>query len=151
MRDPHGRGVLAGAPGAGGDWVFAGQRPNTTFSLPAATRAKWGEPPPAQRPRHIALVAWRPLVKGGLRGFATVELPIGLRLIDCPVLISNGKAWVNLPSKPVLDREGWQKTDPNGKPAYTAILQWRSRELSDWFSEVVIATIRRIYPGALDR
>jgi hypothetical protein len=88
--------------------------------------------------------------KGASRGFATVELPIGLKLIDCPVLVTDGKAWVSLPSKPVLDREGRQKTDINGKPAFTATLEWRSRELSDRFSVAVIAAIRGVYPSALD-
>jgi hypothetical protein len=67
-----------------------------------------------------------------------------------PQLASNRKAWVCLPSKPVLDRDGRQRTDFNGKPAFTAIPEWLSRELSDRFSEVVIATIRQMYPGALD-
>jgi hypothetical protein len=43
-----------------------------------------------------------------------------------------------------------RKTDANGKPAFAAILEWRSRELGDRFSEIVIAAIRRIHPGALD-
>jgi hypothetical protein len=85
-----------------------------------------------------------------LRGFATVELPIGLKLVDCPVLVSNGKAWVNLPSKPVLDRDGLQKTDVRGKPAYAAILEWRSRDLSERFSEAVITAIRQRHPDAVD-
>jgi hypothetical protein len=65
-------------------------------------------------------------------------------------LVSNGKSWVNLPAKPVLDRDGHHKTGPDGKPAYTAIVQWRSRDLSDRFSEAVIKAIRRMHPGALD-
>jgi hypothetical protein len=60
------------------------------------------------------------------------------------------KAWASLPSKPVLERDGQQKTDVNGKPAYGAILGWRSHELSDRFSQVVITAIRQMYPGALD-
>jgi hypothetical protein len=85
------------------DRVIAGQRPDTTFSAPAAIRAAWGQPPTAQRPRTIALVAWRPVVKDALRGFAKVLQPSGLKLIDCPILVSTGKTWASLPSKPVLD------------------------------------------------
>jgi hypothetical protein len=103
------------------------------------------------RPRTITLVAWRPVVKGALRGFATVFLPIGLKLVDCPVLASNGKVWVNLPSKPVVDRNGKHKTESNGKLAYAPVIEWRSRQLSDRFSEAVIEAIRCTYPGALDK
>jgi hypothetical protein len=53
------------------------------------------------RPR-LRLISFKPLTKGALRGFAHVELPSGLRITDCPVLISNGKTWATLPSKPVL-------------------------------------------------
>jgi hypothetical protein len=35
------------------------------------------------------LVGWKPLVKGTLRGFTIVELPIGLEAVDCPVLIGS--------------------------------------------------------------
>jgi hypothetical protein len=145
-------------PAAGGAAVEAGirfadeRRPDITIASNAATRARRGEPSQQsqQRPRTIALVARRPLIKGALRGFVTVRLSIGLEIVDCPVLASNGKTWANLPAKPVLDRDGRQKNDVNGKPAYTAILQWRERELSDRFSEVVIDAIRRMHPGALD-
>jgi hypothetical protein len=35
----------------------------------------------------LRLVSWKPLNKGALRVFGTVELPIGLKLIDCPVFV----------------------------------------------------------------
>jgi hypothetical protein len=98
----------------------------------------------------MALVAWRRLAKGTLRGFASVELPIGLRLIDCPVYVGKSGAFAALPSKPRIDKEGRKRTDPNGKPAYAPVLEWRSRALRERFSEVVIAAFRRMYPGALD-
>jgi hypothetical protein len=85
-----------------------------------------------------------------LRSFASVELPIGRKLVDCSVLVSNRKVWVSLLSKPVPDRDGRQKTDPYGRLVYASLLNCRSRELSDRFSDVVIAAIREIYPTALD-
>jgi len=80
----------AWASAEAGDRNNAEQRFDTTITPNAATRAVWGEPR-KQRPRTISLVDWRPYVKGALRGFATVLLPIGLKLVDCPVLASNGK------------------------------------------------------------
>jgi hypothetical protein len=139
-----------GPAAAGAGIGHAGdRRSDITIAPNVATRASQGEPS-RQRQRAIALIAWRPLVKGALRGFVTVRLSIGREIVDCPILASNGKAWVNLPAKPVLDRDGRQKNDINGKPAYTAILQWRERELSDRFSEIVIDGLRRMHPGALD-
>jgi hypothetical protein len=42
------------------------------------------------RPK-MRLVNWKPLEKNSLRGFATVALPLGLKIVDCPVHVSNGK------------------------------------------------------------
>jgi hypothetical protein len=151
MRERYGPSALAGATEAG-DRVYAGQRPDTTprrLESPAcnaAAAAGFGGKPP---PKRLRLVAWRPFVRGALHGFATVELPIGLKLVDCPVLVSKGEAWASLPSKPVLDRDGRQKTDVNGKPAYAAILEWRTRDLADRFAAAVVELVRRAHPDAL--
>lgn len=98
----------------------------------------------------MRLVSWKAVVKGSLRGFATVELPIGLKILDCPVLVSSGKAWATLPSKPVLDAEG-RHAKPDGKAQYVPVLEWRSRELSDRFSAAVVGPIRAQHPEDLDR
>jgi hypothetical protein len=42
--------------------------------------------------RRMLLVGWKPLLKGALRGFTTVERPIGPKLVDCPVL-SDPTGW----------------------------------------------------------
>jgi hypothetical protein len=110
-----------------------------------AMLAAWGSRP---QPR-TRLVAWKPVTKGALRGFATVELPIGLKLIDCPVLVGPNGAWATLPSKPVLDSDGKQ-LKPGGKAQYTAIMQWRDRDLTDRFSQAVVALVRKAHPEALD-
>jgi hypothetical protein len=98
----------------------------------------------------MRLISWKPLVKNSLRGFATVELPIGLRISDIPVLISHGKTWATLPSKPQIDKDGQHRRDPNGKPAYSPILEWRDRDLQDRFSGAVVDLIRAEHPDALD-
>jgi DNA-binding cell septation regulator SpoVG len=100
------------------------------------------------RPR-MRLVSFKPLTKGELRGFATVELPIGLVIDDCPVLVGSSGAWAALPSKPVLDREGRQ-AKPDGKPQYASIMKWRDRELQDRFSQAVVDLVRQHHPGTLD-
>jgi hypothetical protein len=46
--------------------------------------------------------------------------------------------------------DGRHKTDVNGKLAYSPILEWRSRELSDAFSLKVVALVRAKHPEDLD-
>jgi hypothetical protein len=122
-----------------------GARPSGLRRGEAAT---WGRPPSSDRPR-MRLVSWKPLIKGALRGFVTIELPIGLKLIDCPILIGRDGPWASLPSKPQIDKEGRQKSDVNGKRAFEPVLEWRDRGLSDRFSAAVIDLVRQAYPDAL--
>jgi len=115
----------------------------------------WGDLPdlgPAvtPAPKRMRPISFKPLVKNSLRGFATVELPIGLKISDIPVLVSNGKAWAALPSKPVVDKDGQHKRDVNGKPQYGTLFEWAYRDLSDRFSQTVIALVRAEHPAALD-
>lgn len=97
----------------------------------------------------LKLREFRPLVKNSLRGFATVELPNGLVIKDLSVHTSNGKSWASMPAKPILDQEG-QHRRIEGKPQYVKILEWKSRELSDGFSDAVLAVVRAHTPSALD-
>lgn len=116
----------------------------------AATAAGYGDRP-ASAGQQLRMIGWRRLVKGPLRGFLTVELwPPGLQVIDCPVLVSNGRAWCALPGKLQVDSNGRQRTDAAGKPLYTAVLQWCDRAVADRFSAAAISALRRTYPDALD-
>jgi hypothetical protein len=92
----------------------------------------------------------KPLIKYSLHGFATVELPIGLKLIDCPVLIRPKGPWASLPSKPRVGQDGYQKIDASGNRAFDPVLDWRDRDLSDRSSIAVVALVRTGYPDALD-
>ena len=49
-------------------------RPDTTIEPNTATRATRGEPLAQARPRTIALVTWKSVVKGALRDFAAIGL-----------------------------------------------------------------------------
>jgi hypothetical protein len=119
-------------------------------ALDLAAQATWGARPDAkpshavERPR-LCLVSCKPVVKGALRGFATVELPI-----DRPALVGTKGPWVGLPTKKPFDRDGGQRTGADGKPAYSPVLEWSSRDLSDRFSAAVVALVRAAHPDALD-
>jgi hypothetical protein len=112
----------------------------------AATAVGYGDRP---APRQLRLVSWQPLRKGPLRGFACVELPIGLRIFDVPIRTGTKGLWAGLPAKPEIDRDGRRKTDFNGKPVYAEVLRWRDRELSDRFSRAVVALVRQAHPDDL--
>ena len=104
----------------------------------------------AAAPRQMRLVGWRPIAKGSLRGFAVVELPIGLKIHDIPVFIGTNGPWASLPNKPQIDRDGRQKVGANGKAAFSPILEWRDKDLRDRFSEAVVGLVRDAHPDALE-
>src|SRR5690349_1803536 len=105
----------------------------------ARTRATWGEPPD-RRPR-MRLLNFRAVNKGSLRGLATVALPNGLTIFDCPVMVGKRGPWATLPAKPVLDSEGRHVTADGRKRQYAPVAQWRDKEQSTRFSDSLVALV----------
>src|SRR5262249_5832774 len=97
----------------------------------------------------LRLIEFRSIVKGSLRGFATVELPIGLKIHDVVIVAGSRGCWANMPSRPQIDQDGRQPRNANGKPRYSPTLEWRDRDLANRFSAAVIAAIRAAHPDAL--
>jgi hypothetical protein len=115
-------------------------------AVDVATAVGYGDRQPAWQ---LRLVSWQPFRKGPLRGFATVELPIGLKIFDVPIRTGINGLWAGLPAKPEIDRDGRRKTDINGKPVYAEVLRWRDRALADRFSQAVVAAVRQAHPNDL--
>lgn len=97
--------------------------------------------------KRLVIRDFRPVRKNSLLGFAKIELPIGLVISDVTVHESHGKRWASMPSKPVLDSDGRHKQSADGKREYAFIISWRSRELSDGFSEAVLSALDADKPG----
>jgi hypothetical protein len=86
----------------------------------AATAVGFGE----RRERaRTQLLDFRPMRKGKLLGFARVQLPIGLRINDIPILAGRNGAFAALPAKPQIDSEGRVKRDGRGKALYVPVLE----------------------------
>jgi hypothetical protein len=127
--------------------MVSGPRVPSQLERRRGEAAAWGQRPhAAERPR-MRLISWKPLIKNSLRGFSTVELPIGLKLVDCPVLVSNGATWASLPSKPVLVRR--QARQAGRETATQRRHEWRSHDLADRFRQAIVGLVRERYPEAL--
>jgi len=98
----------------------------------------------------MTLIDWRPCRRGSLRGFATVELTIGLQMADVTVHLWSGRAWARPPGRPVIDTTtGAVLRDDRGRIRYASLLSWRSRDLNDRWSDAVVALVRAEHPGDL--
>jgi hypothetical protein len=98
---------------------------------------------------QMRLMNWRALRQGRLYGFADIELPIGLRINQCPVLEGRDGTWASLPTRSEIDREGRARTGANGERIYQPVNEWRSRRLREAFSARVVALVRQAYPNDL--
>ena len=102
-----------------------------------------------QENSRMRLVSWRAKRVGKLYGFATVQLPIGLRLIDVPVVRGKDGPWAVVPTKPEVDKDGRQRRGVDGKPAFAPVMAWCSRRLEDAFSRRVVELVRAAHPADL--
>jgi hypothetical protein len=64
----------------------------TESELRRGESATWGSQAAPPRPT-MKLLNWKPMVRGSLLGFADVELPIGLKIYEIPVLSQGGTVW----------------------------------------------------------
>lgn len=97
----------------------------------------------------VGIIAWRPLVRNTLRGFATIRLGATLKINDVTVhRHENGKCWASFPSKPIVLPDGTAKRGDNGKAMYVPILEWDNKASADRFSESVIEALEREHPGS---
>jgi hypothetical protein len=89
---------------------------------------------------QVAVISWRPLRKGSLRGFANVRTRF-LTFFDVAVHVSNGKAWASVASRPVIDPEGRHAIGSNGKKCYVPAVSWATADLRRQFSDAVVAAL----------
>lgn len=99
------------------------------------------------KPMPCTLIEWRPMKRNTLLGFAHVQLG-ALKIKDVTVNTSNGRTWANMPSKPMIDRDGQAMKNDQGKIKYVPLLEWANKETGDRFSEAVVAAIEAQHPGA---
>lgn len=93
---------------------------------------------------------WRPHSSGGLRGYARVELDIGLVIPDVRVLVGSNGPFVILPEKPVLIGDKLKRDISTNKPTYAPVLHWKDRATADKFSAAVLRLLLAKYPDALE-
>ena len=98
----------------------------------------------------VALLEWKAVRKNTLRGFAKVRLGRSMSIKDIATHVKNGRRWVQLPAKPIINQDGTAKKDDAGKILYVPVIEWTDREAADRFSQAVIEAIDREYPGDTD-
>jgi hypothetical protein len=97
----------------------------------------------------ITIVAWKPLARGSLLGFATAALPLGMIVHDVAVHRKGDAIWASPPGKPQIGRDGTPIRDSDGKVQYSQIITFSDEAARGRFSDGVLAALRASHPEAL--
>ena len=101
----------------------------------------------------VTVIDFHPLQRNTLRGFATVHIDeLKLTIHDVAVhQHDNGKRWIGLPAKPIIDRDGNPKRSIDGKIEYARLFAFDTRAVSDAFAGAVIKALLEYDETALGR
>ena len=83
---------------------------------------------------------FRRYTSGTLLGFGTFEnTDTGMAIGDCPIHEKNGKRWVGMPARPMLDRDRNLITE-GGKVQYAQVITFTTKEARDvWVGQALRA------------
>ena len=102
---------------------------------------------PPGTPRRMRCVAWKPLQRNTLLGFATIQHASGLVLSDITVHRKGERCWASPPGKPKLDQSGTALRDrETGKIEYVQIVSFEPDALRHRWSDAVVDAVRRDFP-----
>jgi hypothetical protein len=98
----------------------------------------------------VTCLAWRPIRKNTLAGFAKIRLEELHLLIHDVALHRKGDAtWAQLPGRPWI-KDGTVVRDEAGKTQFSPILEFELGATRDAFSRAVVAAVRVFAPDALE-
>jgi len=92
---------------------------------------------------------FKPFKRNTLMGFAVIKIDaMKLTIKDVAVHEKNGKRWAQLPSKPMVSRDGAVLKDDAGKIKYSVIMEFDGKEVRDAFSAAAVAAVIEKAPDA---
>jgi hypothetical protein len=99
------------------------------------------------RPR-ARLLAWRPLRKGSLLGFAKVQFSSGLIIDEITVHAAGTRVWAGPPARPWL-RDGAPVLDEKCKPKWQPLVDFSTHGVRSSWTRQVITAVREAQPDVL--
>jgi hypothetical protein len=124
--------------------MTASHHPTAAERQVAQTAGFGGKPRPT-----IRILRWRPFTNpsGPVLGLLDVELPSGLQILDIRFGIgSRGGAYVMMPAEKMRDRDDRPLLDDRNKPRGRSLVDFRSKDVRERFSDQVVAALRRAQP-----
>ena len=99
----------------------------------------------------IRIKGFRPHGSNTLHGFVDLAVPeMRIVIAGAPVHeAANGRRWINLPGKPLLNSDECAERDERGKIVYQPIVHFDDREVPDRFSDRAVEALFA-HPNAFD-
>jgi hypothetical protein len=99
----------------------------------------------AQAPlSEIVVIDWHPCLKNTLQGFAKIKVPAwGLTIDGVGIHKKDDRAWVQLPARPQIDKEGNVLREDDGKIRYAKVLEIDDKRAAWDFGDRVVEAVRR--------
>jgi hypothetical protein len=89
---------------------------------------------------NLRATNWRRYERNTLRGFCDLNLACGLTIKDCALQQQNGREWIGLPGKPLVDEDGKHRIDPGtGRKLYAPVVEIGKEERSGFQREALKA------------
>jgi hypothetical protein len=99
-------------------------------------------------PSTITIEEFRPFLKNSLIGFCRVRMPNGLVFHDVSVHRQGDAVWASPSAKAQIGRDGTH-IKKDGKPQYSPVVSFASKEVRDKFSDAILGALRASHPEAL--
>jgi hypothetical protein len=96
----------------------------------------------------ITIEEFKPFLKNSLIGFVRVRMPSGVIYHDVSIHKQGDSAWASPSAKPQIGRDGTH-IKKDGKPQYSPVVSFASKEMRDKFSDAILDALRSSRPEAL--
>ncbi len=102
---------------------------------------------PEQPVPSIVASGFREYKKNSLKGFCDITLTAsGMVIKEVSWHELEGKEWVGLPGRPILDKDQRLALDANGKRRYANMIEFADRDKADAFQRRALAAIHALVP-----
>jgi hypothetical protein len=86
-------------------------------------------------------IAFKPLERGAMLGFADLQMDSGLVIMDCILFESGARRWCNPPGRPALTTDKKPMLDDAGKLIYSVVIDFATKEVRSKWSAAAVAAI----------
>jgi hypothetical protein len=94
----------------------------------------------------FVIESFSPMPRNTLLGFATVQAPPGIIFHNVAIHRQVDAWWASPASKPMLDRDGMQLKDANGRARWSPIVSFKDKSTRDRWSNAVILALKEQRP-----